>query len=319
MVPPDIVTIGTGGTISEDTQDGPGLGVASISATAGELDAIAVPRAVEFSRVPGRAIQPEQMLGLARLVVEQTRQGCDGVVITHGTDTMEETAYALAMMLDVPVPVVLTGSMRLPHEPGHDGGANMRAAILAAAHSPLAALGPVVAFQGELHLARWVTKTHTSRVAAFSSPETGPVGVISEDTVLLNHTQRPPDLLAMPATLRATTVELVWAYAGLEPRAVHALAEAADGLVVAGTGGGHTPPEVAHALQRIVASGTPVVLASRCAAGPTLVNTYDGPGGDRQLRAIGVHSAGRLSAIKARLRLQVALALGRDVDRVFPT
>jgi L-asparaginase len=120
------------------------------------------------------------MLELAQLVSAQAAAGCDGVVLTHGTDTMEETVYALAAMLDLPVPVVVTGAMRLPSAAGHDGGANLRAAVIAAADRSVAALVPVLAFHDELHLARWVTKSHTTRVAAFTSPDTGPAGVVVE-------------------------------------------------------------------------------------------------------------------------------------------
>lgn len=318
----EIVTIGTGGTISEvaDARQGSGAGldIADISAKAGDLDGIAVLRGIDALKVPGRAMRPADMLELAELVTAQAAAGCDGIVLTHGTDTMEETVYALAAMLDLPLPVLVTGSMRLPADAGHDGGANLRTAVIAAAEGTVRALGPMIAFQDELHLARWVTKSHTARVAAFSSPETGPAGQVIEDRVLLNQTRRPDDYLGTPQSLGETRVELIWVYAGLEARAVHALAEDADGLVVAGTGGGHTPPPVAEALEQIITSGIPIVIASRCPSGPMLVDTYDGAGSEGHLRSIGALSAGHLPALKTRLRLQVALALGLEPQKVFP-
>ncbi|SHK09283.1 L-asparaginase [Pseudonocardia thermophila] len=319
---PEIVVLGTGGTISAVAdargRNGAGLSAGEIVTGAGALDEIAVIRSGDVRRIPGRAMTPQDMHDIALRVGAEVAAGCSGVVITHGTDTIEETVYALALMLDVPVPVVMTGAMRLPADPGHDGGANLRTAVVAATRRDLAAFGPLLAFGDELHLARWVTKQHTSRPAAFASPETGPAGVVVEGRVLMNAPPADSDHLGLPDSLGGTRVELVWIYAGADGALIEAAAERADGIVVAGTGGGHTPPSVAEAIGAVVAGGTPVVVASRCAAGPTLHDTYGGPGGEAHLRGLGAVHAGRLPALKARLRLQVALALGRDVREVFP-
>ncbi|MDW5596398.1 asparaginase [Conexibacter stalactiti] len=318
-----IVTIGSGGTISAVAdarrRAGGGLGAADIVQAAGEpLPGIEL-SAVDVRRIPGRAMAPADMQAIASTIAAEVAAGCDGVVVTHGTDTVEETAYALALMLDVPVPIVLSAAMRLPGDVGHDGGANVRAALVAARDERVAALGPVLAIQDELHLARWVTKAHTSRVAAFASPETGPVGVFAEDRLQLSATHGPDDHLGLPAgDLGATRVELIWVAAGMDGLLLDAAAERADGIVVAGSGGGHVPPPVAEAIERAIARGVPVVIASRCAAGPTLERTYGGPGGELHLRELGAHFAGRIPALKARLRLQVALALGRGAQEVFP-
>ncbi|MBF6620573.1 MAG: asparaginase [Patulibacter sp.] len=317
-----IVAVGSGGTISAvaDAQrrHGVGLGVEQIAAGAGALPAGVEIRSVDVRRIPGRAMAPDDMLEIARVIRTAVDDGCDGVIVTHGTDTVEETAYALALTLDVPVPVVLTAAMRLPGAVGHDGGANFRAAVSAAADPRVAALGPVLVLQDELHLARWVSKVHTSRVAAFASPETGPAGVVVEDRVQLTATSGPDDHLGEPAGLSDVRVELLTVAAGMDGHLVDAAAARAAGIVIAGSGGGHTPPPVAEAIARAVAAGVPVVVASRCATGPTLEETYGGPGGEIQLREVGAVFAGRIPALKARLRLQVALALGRRADEVFP-
>lgn len=317
-----IAAIGSGGTISAvaDAQrrNGGGLGVEQIAAGAGALPAGVAIRSVDVRRIPGRAMTPSDMLEIARAVRGAVDDGCDGVIVTHGTDTVEETAYALALTLDVPVPVVLTAAMRLPGAVGHDGGANFRSAVAAAADPRVAELGPVVVLQDELHLARWVSKVHTSRVAAFASPETGPAGVVVEDRVQLTAVTGPDDYLGAPADVAGTRVELVTIAAGMDGYLVDAAAERADGIVIAGSGGGHTPPPVADAVARAIAAGVPVVVASRCASGPTLEETYGGPGGEIQLREIGAVFAGRIPALKARLRLQVALALGLRPEEAFP-
>jgi L-asparaginase len=317
-----IVAVGSGGTISAVAdarrRNGAGLDVADIAGRAGALpDGVDV-RTVDVERIPGRAMGPPQMLAIAQELDARIAAGCDGVVVTHGTDTVEETAYLLALTLEPRVPVVLTAAMRLPGDPGHDGSANFLAAVAAALDPRVAALGPVLAIQDELHLARWVTKVHTSRVAAFGSPDTGPAGVIVEGAVQLTGLARPDDHLGMPGDVAARRVELISVAAGMDGLLVDAAAERADGIVVAGSGGGHTPPAVAAALGRAIERGVAVVVASRCAAGPTLTGTYGGEGGEIHLRELGARFAGRLPALKARLRLQVALALGRDLDEVFP-
>jgi L-asparaginase len=320
--PPEIAVIGTGGTISAVAdarrRNGPGLDAAGIARGAGGLSGIARIHTADAGRIPGRAMTPADMHHLAERVLAEIAAGRAGVVVTHGTDTMEETVYALALMLDAGVPIVVTGAMRLPADPGHDGGANLRTAVLAARDPALAAYGPLLAFGDELHLARWVTKAHTSRPAAFASPETGPAGVVVEERVRMNAPPGPSDHLGLPATLAGTRVELVWIYAGADGALISSAAERADGLVVAGTGGGHTPPSVAAAIGAAVAAGTPVVVATRCATGPTLSGTYGGEGGEAHLRDLGALHAGRIPALKARVRLQVALALGRTADEVFP-
>jgi L-asparaginase len=317
-----IAVLGSGGTISAvaDAQrrNGGGLGAAAIADNAGPLPSGVDLRTVDVRRIPGRAITPSDMVDIARAVRDQLAAGADGVVVTHGTDTVEETAYALALMVVPVAPIVLTAAMRLPEDAGHDGAANFRAAVAAAADPRVGDLGPVLAIQDELHLARWVTKAHTARVAAFASPETGPAGAIVEGRVVLTGARPLDDHVGLPDGLADTRVELLWVAAGMDGLLVEAAARRADGLVVAGSGGGHVPPPVAAALHEVIARGIPVVIASRCAAGPTLTGTYDGEGGELHLRSIGARFAGTLPPLKARLRLQVALALGLDAGAVFP-
>jgi L-asparaginase len=317
----EVAVIGTGGTISAvadaQTRNGSGLAAADIAAGAGDLSGLARIRSHDVLKIPGRAMTPADMHAIACQVIREVDAGCAGVVVTHGTDTMEETVYALALMVDVDVPVMVTGAMRLPSDVGHDGGANLRTAVQAATRPDLAPYGPLLAFGDELHLARWVTKAHTSKPAAFASPESGPVGLVVEGRPQMVAAPAGSDHLGLPDTLGDTRVDLVWIYAGAGGDLIEDAARRSAGIVVAGTGGGHTPPAVAEAIGDVVASGTPVVIATRCAAGPMLHGTYGGPGGEGHLRALGAVRAGRLPALKARLRLQVALALGLDVAAAF--
>lgn len=272
---------------------------------------------VDVGRISSRAIGPADMCRLAHEIEGRVREGCDGVVVTHGTDTLEETAYALALMLDLDVPVVVTGAMRLPHAAGADGPANLLAALRAAADPEVAPLGPVVVIQDEIHLARTVVKSHTSRVAAFSSPGLGPAGYVSEGKAYVNALLVGADYLGLPDQLDAR-VELIWVAAGADGLLVDAAASVSQGLVIAGTGGGHVPPPMADSIGAAVERGIPVVLASRTGSGPLLENTYGGAGSEAHLREIGVLSAGMISPLKARLRLIVGLALDKDVAEIFP-
>lgn len=292
--------------------------------SADELMASAAPGAVairprDVARISSRAVTPSHMWDLACAIREEIDSGASGVVVTHGTDTLEETAYALALLVETPVPVVLTGAMRPPHSVGADGPANLSAALVAAANPGLAAYGPVVVHQDEVHAARWVTKFASTRVAAFASPAAGPVALVSEGRVvpLLGPAPGSDRLTVTAAPTRR--VELLWVTAGADALLVEAMPEQVDGLVVAGTGGGHTPPPLARALVEVVRSGRPVVLASRCTAGEVLHSTYGGEGSEGHLLSEGLVSAGSLSPLKARLRLLFGLSAGLKADHIFPS
>ncbi len=318
---PRVLVAAMGGTISAapDIQgrNVPTRSAARILNAVPGAEEVAEVIAVDVGRTSSRAIGPADMCRLTHEIESRARKGYDGVVVTHGTDTMEETAYALALMLDLEVPVVVTGAMRLPHDAGADGPANLLAALRAAVAPEVASLGPVVVIQDEIHLARAVVKFHTSRVAAFSSPGFGPAGYVSEGRVYLNSLPTGSDYLGLPGKLDGR-VELIWVAAGADGLLVDAAASVAQGLVIAGTGGGHVPPPMADSLRTAVERGLPVVLASRTGSGPLLESTYGGAGSENHLREIGVLSAGMISPLKARLRLMVGLALGKDVTEIFP-
>jgi L-asparaginase len=307
-----------GGTIStRPTADGP-----RPSLTADQLvDGLKLPvriRPRDVRTVSSRALTPGDIWRLAETVREEIAAGASGVVITHGTDTMEETAYALSLLVDTPVPVVVTGAMRATHLPGPDGPANLAAAVAAAADRGLAAYGPVILFQDEIHVARLVTKAHSTRVAAFASPAAGPVGHVVEGVVELL-LGPPPQSDRLPATAPPSKrVDVVWAALGSGQEIVDAVAADVDGLVVAANGGGHLSPVFTESVTRVVRSGRPVVLASRCADGPQLHRTYGGVGSETHLFDAGLIPAGILSPVKARLRLLFGLSAGLAADQLFP-
>ena len=318
---PRVLLIALGGTISaapdEVGRSFPTRVAADLLSSVPDAASIAEVTAADVKQVPSRAVTPADMCALAHEVQNGVQEGYDGIVVTHGTDTMEETAYSLALQLDANIPVVLTGSMRPSHEAGADGPANLVRALRVATTPAAGRLGPVIVMQDEIHLARWVTKVHTSRVAAFSSPGLGSVGHVVEGRVRLHACYAPGDFLGMPGSLDKR-VEIIWVAAGADGLLVDAAATAAQGLIVAGTGGGHVPPPMTRSLQSAVERGLPVVLASRCIDGHVLEGTYGGVGSETHLLSIGLHPAGALAPIKARLRLLTALALGKGAAEAFP-
>jgi L-asparaginase len=281
-----------------------------------ELEALVDVEVRDQWRLPSSSMTPSKMRELAEIIDSASEEGYQGVVVTHGTDTIEETAYALALMVGRKIPLALTGAMRPPASAGAEGLGNLLGAFTFVASSQAAALGPCVVIQDEVHLARFVSKVHTSRLAAFASPGLGPIGDIAEGKLKVRVMDAPDDFLGLPEQLECR-VELIWAVAGGDGRLIEAATEAAAGIVIAAMGGGHLPAPMALAAGEAVKRGVPVVLASRTGSGAVLEGTYGGTGSESELYSMGLVAAGSLSPVKARLRLLVGLELGRDVGSLF--
>ena len=317
---PRILVLSLGGTIScassADGREMPRAAGSEIVDTAPAIHEMATVTVVDVTRTGSIGVGPADVAKLARLV-RDAQSSYDGVVVTQGTDAIEETSYALSLQVRAEVPVVLTGAMRTPKHPGSDGPANLLAAFAVACDAKATPLGPVVVIQDEIHLARFVAKQHTARVAPFQSAGLGPVGEVTEGRAHIWAHPAYVDYVGEPPALDRR-VELAWVALGADAASIEGLARGADGLVIAAAGGGHVPPAMVDALRRLVRGGLPVVMASRTIAGTMLEATYTGPGTESDLLALGVHSAGALAPLKARWRLAVALACGRPVNEVFP-
>ncbi|MBD8020746.1 asparaginase domain-containing protein [Brevibacterium gallinarum] len=294
-------------------------------------------------------------LGMLDAVVASARQaraeGARGVVLTQGTDTLADSAFVLALINDSGLPIIATGAMRNPTLPGADGPANVRAAALTALDPRLTGLPSLLVFADEIHSPLTVAKTHTTSVAAFASPSTGPLGWVSEDRVVLQQ---------MPATLPGTltvpeaggtdadretpetpgyqpegTSPEGTGPEGTGPRVPHVprvalvgvgfdddLAYLAGlpaagyaGAVIAGLGGGHVSTRAVEAVAQL-AGQMPVVLASRTGAGAVLERTYGYPGAEIDLLSRGLIPAGTLDADRARLLLILALRAGVPAEKL---
>lgn len=308
---PRVPILFTGGTISMRVDPAAGGAVPALSGRellelapgAGEIAAL---EAVEFDRVAGWRVSPAWMWRLA----EATRAALvapdvAGVVVTHGTDTLEESAFLLDCVVEDDRPVVFTGAMRNASEAGWDGPRNLAAAVRVAAAPEARGRGALVVLNDTIFSAHGATKTHTARVDTFADRDGGPAGAVEPDRVLFYGPARRRPII--PAARLETLVDLIVAASGGDDRHVRASLEAgARGLVVVGTGRGNVPAELVPALAEAVAAGVPVVVCSRCPFGRVLP-VYAGEGSGRALEAAGAWFAGDLPAHKARLLLMLAL------------
>lgn len=307
-----IVVVSTGGTIAMRPEAGTGKLVPLVSGdelveTLGWPDAPPV-ELDDFAQVPSFDVYGELALALARQVVRQAaRPDVRGVVVTHGTDTMEENVYLIDRVLSPDTPVVLTGAQRGADQPDADGPRNLRDAIRLAWSAETIGQGAVVVFAGRIHSAREARKVHTSAVQAFDSPGYGPLGHVDGDVVEVR--RRPRRAPALPLPERLALVDLHRLYAGSDGRFVrHSLETGAEAIVVEATGRGNANDHVVAAVREATDGGVPVVVCSRCAAGR--VAPVYGRGGGRDLEEAGALFAGDLAGPKARVLLQLALGAG---------
>lgn len=311
MTKPIVTVLALGGTIAMTQSDEGGV----VPTLSGEMLVAAVPslrgicevEARSFRQLPGAHLQFEDLEALADTIRAIDIRGHRGVVVTQGTDTIEESAFALDLLLKVDMPVVVTGAMRNPTVPGADGPANLLAAVQVAISEPARGTGVLVVMNDEVHAGRFVRKTHTTLPNAFSSPLAGPVGWIAEGRVHFNCTVRRMPTVSAGAAPTNCRVALVTAGVGDNGDQVDAIRAAGfEGIVVEATGGGHVSPGMAAALEA-AAKHMPVVLASRTGSGQTLARTYAFPGGEIDLQRRGVIRAGWLDGIKARVLLTLLL------------
>lgn len=318
-----VVVYGLGGTIAMTSTPGGGV-VPALSAD--DLVA-AVPGLAEsgihvevedFRRVPGASLRFEDLTALASAIERRLVEGVDGVVVTQGTDTIEESAYLLDLAHLRPEPIVVTGAMRNPTLASADGPGNLLAAIQVAASPHARNLGALVVFAEEIHAASRVRKTHSTSVATFVSTNGGPLGYLVEGQPCILNRPTARTAIGLPAASRPVEVGLVTMVLGDNGMLLRAAAGQWDGLVVAGFGVGHVPTAVVSTLTELAAS-MPVVLASRTGAGPVLTHTYAFPGSESDLLDRGLTSAGFLDPLKARILLHHLLASGSDHASVRAT
>ena len=316
----------TGGTIASlpDPESGakrPAVSGEELVSGVRGLERVADVQVEEVASLSSWNLTPTHMLAVARRAGEALAEpGIDGVVVTHGTDTLEETAFLTDLTLRSEGPVVFTGAMRSPDELSADGPRNLLNAVRVASAPDARGAGAVVAMNDEIHAARWVRKLDSGLASAFGSPRHAAIGRVTPNSLELQglpargFTSDPPEELSHD-------VALVSAYPGMDGAVIEAVLEAtgAAGLVVEGTGSGNVPGGAVGSIRSAVEAGLPVIVATRVPGGATR-SGYGSPGGGAELRELGAVVAGPLSAGKARLLLMVLLARGlsgEDAAREF--
>lgn len=261
--------------------------------------------------VPSPHMTIQHVKQLKDIILEAvTNKYYDGFVITHGTDTLEETAFLLDLILGIEQPVVITGAMRSSNEIGSDGLYNYISAIRVASDEKARHKGVMVVFNDEIHTARNVTKTHTSNTNTFQSPNHGPLGVLTKDRVQFHH--MPYRQQALENVNDKLNVPLVKAYMGM-PGDIFSFysREGIDGMVIQALGQGNIPPSALEGIQQLVSLNIPIVLVSRSFNG-IVSPTYAYDGGGYQLAQQGFIFSNGLNGPKARLKLLVALSNNLD-------
>lgn len=306
-----ILAIHTGGTISMSQNDKGEVVPSAHNPIAAQTTILAGRVQLitdELFNLPSPHVTPARMLEIQQRIVQAEAAGIDGVVITHGTDTLEETAYFLDLTLPNTIPVVVTGAMRSSNQVGSDGLYNFQSAIEVAAADASRDKGVLVVMNDEIHTARYVTKTHTTNVATFRTPTFGPIGLIAHGTP--TYFQQLIQQTTCDIDHVVDGVYLLKAYAGMDGTFFDALAnDRTRGLVIEGLGAGNLPPETLPSVQRLLDRQIPIVLVSRCYNG-VAEDIYDYQGGGIELRKMGLHLCQGLNGQKARIKLLVGLSAG---------
>ena len=310
---PTVLVIGTGGTIGSSggywTGDPSRVPVEQLVRVPG-IDSIAAIASTQIWNVPSSAIGPVRWLELSRLVGRtlRSRPELAGVIVTHGTDTMEETAYFLDLTLPGDRPVIVTGAMRPADMAGADGPANLTNAARAAVDPRARGRGAMVLMDDKLFAARDVTKSNSTRVETFQAPERAPIAIVDADG-LFYHQPSPGRSIApfdLEGVQELPRVDIVYSYGGADSVVIDAVVAAgAKGIVMAGVGRGGLAPAQSDALRRARQRGVVVVVSTRTGSGRVPVERNDGMVG-----------SGDLNPQKARVLLILALSRSSDVREV---
>jgi L-asparaginase len=327
MSKPRIHILALGGTIATRPDASGamqmGLGADDLVAAVPLLETVADIQAETVSRVGSHSLSFDQIHALAAKIRSLE---VDGVVVTQGTDTLEETSFLLDLLLDLEIPVIVTAAMRNPALTSPDGPGNLLAAVRVAAdpwvRNNARALGVVAVMLDEVYAASDVLKVHPTRINGFASTQTGPLAALVEDRIVPFALPVRDAMVAARVKLRhatagkASPVALLWMSLDEPGRLAEALVLAPDhlgygGAVLGAMGGGHTPERATDILLRLSAA-MPTVVSPRTGGGPMLRQTYAGPSSEIALRNAGLIWGGRLHPLKARVLLDTCLRAGLD-------
>ena len=315
-----IAVVFTGGTISMKVDERiaaaiPALSSEEIMSMVTNIDRVANIEIVNFGQFPGPHMTPEKIMNLSHIVKDLLkRDDIHGVVITHGTDSLEETAYFLDLNINPDKPVVLVAAMRNGSELGYDGPSNLSSAICTAISDGAKGKGVLIVLNNEVNSARETTKSHTLSLDTFKSMEFGPLGIVDNDRVIFYR-----DILThehINSEVIEENVELIKACVGMDSKIMNFLIEnGTKGFIIEAMGRGNIPPTMVPGLENAIRKNLPVIIVSRCAMGRVL-DSYGYEGGGKHLRDLGAIFGGNLNGQKARIKLMLALGLTNDVHTI---
>jgi len=315
-----ILVVFTGGTFSMmiDKKTGGAIPRYSSSELLGmipQANSLAEIECFDFGKYPGPHVTPELMLDLSEKINAKLKaEKFDGVVVTHGTDTLEETAFFLDLTIKTKIPIVVIGAMKNSSEPDWDGPKNLIDAIHICLNENSKNLGVLVCLNGEINAASEVTKIYSDSVESFKSLDFGTLGFVQNGRVIFN--RLPRHLETIQTEKINTNVDLLTVYAGMDDKFFKYSADSGIvGIVVEALGVGNVPPPAFEGIKYAVEKGIPVVLTSRCPAGET-DDVYSYPGAGKHLHNLGVIFSDYLNGQKARIKLMIVLGLTDKLDEV---
>lgn len=315
-----VAVVFNGGTISMKVDERikaavPSLSGEEIMAMVTGIEEYAEIESYNFSSLPSPYMTPKLMLDLSNLVQELLdRADIMGVVITHGTDTLEESAYFLDITLKTSKPVVVTGAMRSSSELGYDGPFNLASSICTAISDDAANRGVLVCFNGELHSACEVTKKNSMALNAFSTPNFGPIGIVDNNRVIFYRNK--PESIHMKINNVDNDVALIKCSAGCDSAFIDfAIEKGYKGIVIEALGRGNVPKAMVDGIKKAIDKNIPVVIVSRCFEG-RVFESYGYEGGGKELKELGCIFGDVLAGQKARMKLLVAINYTDDIKEI---
>lgn len=317
-----VIVFTTGGTIAmkfDPELNGlvPAVSGADLAAAVPGLDQVADVEVREFSNHASCAMTPQKMFDLSRMIESALLEdGVAGAVVTHGTDTVEETSYMLDILHKSEKPIVLTAAMRGASDTSPDGPANIYCAVKTAASEEAKGMGVMVLLNDIIHAAGQVRKTHSANPATFESPWWGPIGYCDCDRVVIR--RQPLDRMTFAPKELTARVDIVTGQTGVGREYIDfAVSQGCKGIVLEGFGRGNLPAIVEEGIKDATDKGVVVVITTRTPGGRPY-QAYGYPGSVTDSRNHGAVRGGEFSSAKTRLKLMVVLSehpeLAKDRD-----
>lgn len=315
-----IAVIFNGGTISMKVDERikaavPSLTGEEIMSMVTGIEKFAEIESYSFSSMPSPHMTFKTMIELSNFTKEiLKREDISGVVITHGTDTLEETAYLLDLTIDSDKPVVITGAMRSGSELGYDGPSNLAAAICTAISEDSIGRGVLVCFNGELNSASEVTKANSMALNAFRTPNFGPIGIVDNNKVMFYRDAKNTEKYEVQEIKK--DVALIKCVVDMDSTFIDFVVEKGfGGIVIEALGRGNVPPKMVSGIKNALEKGLPIVVVSRCFEG-RVHESYGYEGGGKMLKDLGVIFGDTLPGQKARIKLALAINSGIDKEEI---